>query len=214
MQLARTSRSRARTRPAWLPLLRAVVGTVCAFGLIASGAPALEPAVATTAVAEMADPSDAPVHEQLFESVADGFRAWLPGRLREESSLRETIVGTVAEKKYFGEENGRSFSIGLHRLPKLGRFFAPTSLVLSTAKKNVLVTSEGRELSFERRDMDGHPGGVLTYEPLREDEAFEVMEVHLVLVGQRLYVLKASHPRQGADRASADRFFDSFEVLR
>jgi hypothetical protein len=181
--------------------------------LTAAAAPALEPDAITTAAEDEAAAPGAEDRWQLLESVADGFRAWLPGPTREEISLRQTIVGTVAEKKYFGQEDGRFFSVGFHMLPKLGKWFAPTSLVLSTAKKNVLSTNEGREISFERRDMNGHPGGVLTYSPLGDDESFEVMEVHMVLVGRRLYVLKASDPELGTGRASADRFFDSFEVI-
>lgn len=208
MQLICIARSRREAHPT-RPLRRAVAAAFCVW-LAATAAPALEPDAASAA----AQAPDAEDRWQLLESVTDGFRAWLPGPTHEESSLRQTIAGTVAEKKYFGQEDGRFFSVGFHMLPKLGKWFAPTSLVISTAKKNVLSTSEGRELSFERRDMDGHPGGVLTYAPLSENEGFDVMEVHMVLVGRRLYVLKASDPELGAGRASADRFFDSFEVIR
>ena len=124
-------------------------------------------------------------------------------------------VGCFESKKplkYFGEADGRKFVIGLHMLPNLGKWFAPTSLVLSHAKKNVLATQEGRELSFERKRMGEYPGGVLMYAPLDEDAEFDVMQVHLVLVGQRLYILKASDPEQG-DRSQVDRFFSSFEVI-
>lgn len=212
MQLIRIARSRREAHPT-RPLRRAVAAALCVW-LAATAAPALEPDANSSDAEARAQAPDAEERWTLLESVTDGFRAWLPGPTREESSLRQTIAGTVAEKKYFGQEDGRFFSVGFHMLPKLGKWFAPTSLVISTAKKNVLSANEGRELSFERRDMNGHPGGVLTYAPLDDDEGFDVMEVHMVLVGRRLYVLKASDPEQGASRASADRFFDSFEVIR
>ena len=174
--------------------------------LIGASAPAFEPEV-------VVEPPASENGWELLEPMTDGFRAWLPGPTRLESSLRDTIAGQVAEKKYFGHEDGRSFVLGFHVLPKLGKWFAPTSLVLSQAKKNVLATNGGRELSFERRRMNGHPGGVLKYEPVDETADFDLMEVHLVLVGRRLYVLKASHAHEGVDRTSADRFFDSFEVI-
>ena len=198
MQQFRPTSRRAHAEQATRPLLR--VGIVAlAVLLVSVSASALEPEVPAASGEE---------RWLVLESMSEGFRALLPGPTREESFLRQTIAGPVQEKKYFGEENGRFFSVGLHILPKLGKWFAPTSLVLSQAKKNVLSTNGGREISYERRRMGKHPGGVLTYAPIDSSDPFDVMEVHMVLVGRRLYILKASHDEGEVYRASADRFFE------
>ena len=209
MQLARTPAQNAPMRRSW-PAPRLTTTLVCALVCIfAAGATALEPEAAALAAVDQAE-SQAQGH--LLESVAEGFRAWLPGPTGESFNERRTYAGMVSEKKYFGEADGRQFVIGLHMLPNLGKWFAPTSVVLSHAKKNVLATQAGRELSFERKRMGEYPGGVLMYAPLDEEAGFDVMQVHLVLVGQRLYILKASDPELG-DRSQVDRFFSSFEVI-
>lgn len=189
-------------------LAAGVIALACVLGVAATGL-AIEP-TSDRAV----DRAQGEGRWQVLEVVGEGFRGLLPRHdTWEESGLRETIAGTVDEKKYFGRTDGRTFSIGLHRLPNLGRFFAPTSLVLSTAKKNVLRTDFGREVSYERRRMGDYPGALLTFEPTRESDEFDLVEVHLVLVGSRLYVLKATDPELGGDRSDVDRFFASFEVL-
>jgi len=193
-------------------LVSVAVAFACALstGLTAS---ALEP-TPDTVVPATSEAAELAGRWQHLEAVTEGFRGLLPrDETWEETGLRETIAGTVAEKKYFGRSDGRTFSIGLHDLPDLGRFFAPTWLVLKTAKKNVLRTDAGREISYERRRFGDYPGALLTFAPTRESDDWRLMEVQLVLVGQRLYVLKASDPGDGADRVDADRFFESFEVI-
>jgi len=182
---------------------------VCAL-TAALGATALEPT--TGSVAEPAVQVDS--RWQPLDAVAEGFRALLPrDETWVESGLRETVIGTVSEKKYFARSDGRTFSVGLHMLPKLGKLFAPSRLILSNAKKNVLLTDAGDEVSYERRRMGDYPGALLTYRSTRPGDDYGLMEAHLVLVGRRLYVLKASEPGSGADRADTDLFFDSFEVI-
>jgi len=164
---------------------------------------------ATTTANEASDPFGG--WRQL---VAEGFRAWLPrDETWIESGFRDTYAGVVQEKKYFARAEGRTFSVGQHMLPKLGRFFAPSGLILSHARKNVLLASDGRELSYRRTRIGDYPGALLTFAPKDDDASVEFTEVRLVLAGQRLYVLKASHPEPGADRSAADHFFESFEVL-
>lgn len=201
MQPARRTRPGSTARR----LAAGALALACAL-VVAATAPAIEPAAES--VGQTAE------SWQVLDAVAEGFRGLLPrDETWEESGLRETIAGTVAEKKYFGRADGRTFSIGLHRLPDLGRFFAPTSLVLSTAKKNVLRTDAGRQVSYERRRMGDYPGALLWVEPTREEDEWELMEVRLVLVGSRLYVLKATDPGSTGDRRDVDRFFESFEVI-
>ena len=188
-------------------LAAGALALVCA--LAAGTGLAIEPTATDTA-----DASSVTERWQVLEAVAEGFRGLLPQEeMWEESGLRDTIAGTVSEKKYFGRADGRTFSIGLHRLPDLGRFFAPTGLVLSTAKKNVLRTDAGRQVSYERQRIGDYPGALLTFEPTREEDDWELMEVRLVLVGSRLYVLKATDPGSASERADVDRFFESFEVI-
>lgn len=211
-----------RSHPATSALARAAAVCACvwAIGFVPSDtASALEPtgSTASPSGAELAALTSGDLGWQPLVAVAEGFRALLPrDETWEESGLRETIAGTVSEKKYFARSEGRTFSVGLHMLPRVGRFFAPSSLILSHAKKNVLITDSGRELSYERMRIGDYPGALLTFRPddsASSAEDYQVMEVHLVLVGQRLYVLKASHLEPGSDRSDADRFFDSFEVL-
>ena len=209
MQLARNPVQNAPKRPFRPAPGRAYALASALMLLVAGSAIALEPEAAALAAVDQAERQ---TDDHLLESVADGFRAWLPGPTGESFNERRTYAGMVSEKKYFGEADGRKFVIGLHMLPNLGKWFTPTSLVLSHAKKNVLATQEGRELSFERKRMGEYPGGVLMYAPLDENAGFDVMQVHLVLVGQRLYILKASDPEEG-DRSQVDRFFSSFEVI-
>ncbi len=183
------------------------IALVCVLGVAGHGLAIEPPAPESQFTPE-------PERWQVLESLAEGFRGLLPqNETWEESGLRETIAGTVKEKKYFGRANGRTFSIGLHRLPDLGRFFAPTGLVLSTAKKNVLRTNGGKLVSYERQRMGDYPGALLTFEPKDADGDWEIMEVRLVLVGSRLYVLKATDPDSTGDRSDVDRFFESFEVI-
>lgn len=203
MQMAR--HIRAGTGP-----IRRLLGAAAVTCVLAIALPvvALEPGSSADGPAE---PGGA---WQSLEVVADGFRGLLPSQdTWQESGLRQTYAGTVSEKKYFGRSEGRTFSIGLHVLPSLGRFFAPASLVLSHAKKNVLRTNGGHEVSYERRRFGDHPGALLTFSPTDADADWSLMEVRLVLVGERLYILKASDPGNGAERIDADRFFDAFEVL-
>lgn len=223
MQLARKSlepgpKSQGPNRAA---LLRLAIALGCVLtsasivpGLGAGPAFALEPVEESTAfVIPNAQPEEEGWH--VFEAVAEGFRALLPrDETWEESNLRETVIGTVSEKKYFARgDDGRVFSVGLHMLPKLGKLFAPSSLILSTARKNVLITDGGREVSYERTRIGDYPGAHLTYEPTREGDDYGLMEAHLVLVGRKLYVLKASHVESTRVSGDTDLFFRSFEVI-
>ena len=211
MQPARNDRRRPAThrlRFARGVALACVLGLASVSGLTAP-AGALEPTSAIETEAPAAESS-----WQVLEVVADGFRGLLPqDETWQEHGLRKTYAGTVEETKYFGRTEGRTFSIGLHVLPSLGRFFAPTSLVLKHAKKNVMRTNGGQEVSYERRRFGDHPGALLTLSPTDADADWHRMEVKLVLVGERLYILKASDPGEGEERVAADRFFDSFEVI-
>jgi hypothetical protein len=194
---------------------RLAAGALALVWLTAHGAAAIEPDASTEGERNyLASSAPVDVAWRHLEAVADGFRALLPGdETWEEDNIRQTVIGSVSEKKYFARADGRTFSVGLHMLPKLGKLFAPTSLVLSTAKKNVLLTDAGREVSYERRRMGDYPGALLKFESTREGDDYELMEVRLVLVGQRLYVLKASDPESSGDRSDVDRFFESFEVI-
>lgn len=189
-------------------------------GLAAVLACALTTALGATALEPTIETAPEPVAEetgrwQYLDAVAEGFRALLPrDETWEVSGLRNTVIGTVSEKQYFARSEGRTFSVGLHMLPKLGKLFAPSALILSNAKKNVLLTDSGRLVSYERQRMGDYPGALLTYESTSEDDDYGLMEAHLVLVGQRLYVLKASQPGSGASRGDTDLFFDSFEVIK
>lgn len=210
MQPARSFQTR-RTRSGARRRLTAAV--VCLL-VCASAAAALEP-TAETAALGASDADGAADRWQLVEAMAEGFRALLPrDDTWQEQSFRETVIGTVSETKYFARgDDGRVFSIGLHTLPKLGKLFAPSSLILSNAKKNVLLTDAGREISYERRSIGDHPGALLTYAPTRVGDDYGVMEAHLVLVGRRLYVLKASHTGGASVQGETDLFFESFEVI-
>ena len=147
-----------------------------------------------------------------FTSETGRFSVLVPG----EPSLLErkttTIIGTLNEWKYLVPLADGAFSVGFHDLPPIAMLLAPTRVVLSRTRDQILTGTEGTEISFVEYDFDGHPGRILAYEA--ENSEYRYEEVRMILVGRRLYLLTAGRPALEADRSLMDRFFDSFRIER
>ena len=174
----------------------AIVGPLLALlGLLA---PILAPVAATpVGAAEPGTPESATAVaplERPYRSDTGRFEVLMPGAPEVVSKSRQTLGGRITSTQYSVERDAFEFWVECHDLPRMAQLLSSGS-ILSRAKDDFLDANRGRERSFVETSVDGHPARTLSFEIPGEREL--VGDGLLTLVGSRLYVVAAIHPRRG-----------------
>ncbi len=196
---------------------RHLLGTMLALcalaGLIGPMAPALPTTVmaadqpGTRERAAAATPAG-----ERYRSEAGRFEVLMPGTPEVVSTSRRTFGGRVTSTEYSVERDAFEFRVEHHDLPRIAEVLLSTGGIFSRAKTDFLDAVRGRERSFVETFLDGNPARALSFDIPGEREL--VGDGLLTLVGNRLYVVAAIHPRRDPRGRLLDRLLKTFTVWR
>jgi len=163
---------------------------------------AASPAAAAEAAAPPAPPAP-------FASREGGFRAAFPAAPRFDEERKTTFLGPLRSRGWEIESGAVWLRVERHDLPALAPLLLGERGVLERAKRGLVEDAAARDVREEPRELGGHPGLRLRYEPGAHPGEHE--EARLFLFGRRLYVLFA-RAADASQRAVAERFLDSVEI--
>jgi hypothetical protein len=154
-------------------------------------------------------PDAAPVG-QPFRSDSGRFEVLMPGTPEVESKSRQTLGGRITSTQYSVERDAFEFWVEHHDLPAIAEVLLSSGSILSRAKDDFLDAIHGRERTFVETSLDGHPARTFSFEIPGEREL--VGDGLLTLVGSRLYIVAAVHPRRDPRGGLLDRLLKTFTV--
>jgi hypothetical protein len=141
----------------------------------------------------------------------DHFQALFPGKVHHVLETNETIAGSVKASRWVYRTANAFFAVERHQLPRVSTMFAPSRLIFSKAKDNILSTRNAVELSYGNLETSEQPARVLRYHD--EGDESRVATTELYLLGRDLYLITAQ-PANGEDKPTVmRRFLESVKLL-
>lgn len=142
------------------------------------------------------------------------FTASLPGTPTLTTSHDSTPVGEITEYTYTLDTPSETYTINYQDLPTLAVMFGGSGRIYSGARDGFLKDAGGTAISFTQIVADAHHGRQLLYQaPASGSKPAQQGRMQMFLVRHRLYVVAVSWP-QGASSANADRFLNSFKIIK
>lgn len=166
--------------------------------------------VAFATVPAAAEPPsvDAAPPWRTFSPERGRFEVELPGEPTEETAKEITPVGPIRGRSWWVDRGPLAFGVELRELPRIALALLSPNRIFDQAKARMLENDGGREIAYMPMDMDGAPGREVVYQT-----GDGRGHARLLLVGRRLYIVKAATPDDRADGA-VERFFRSFKVWK
>jgi hypothetical protein len=124
-------------------------------------------------------------------SVDGNVSVLFPVRIDQHHTLPEkTPAGPVVTEVQEYRGDGVVFSISESKVPAFALTVAGKKGIIGNAKKSVLREAEGREVSYEKEQIDDTKGWVLLYESDSEEEDYSGLAFFFV-VNKTLYVVNS-----------------------
>lgn len=143
-----------------------------------------------------------------FNSSEGRFSVMVPATPKHKSSTNDSPVGKIVEHSYVAEKQGASFTVSVTDLPGAALLFAGRGTLYDKARKALLSSVKGTQVSFQPITVNGRDGRVLDY---RLNGSDRLGRAYIFLVGRRLYVADATLPKAKAPKGF-EPFFTSLKV--
>lgn len=147
---------------------------------------------------------------QRYRSQPGRFTVDLPGTPRISRREEHSLVGEIASVEYLVELGDLELRVEHHDVPTLARWFVSESGLLARAQEDLVQGEQARVLQAEELRSDGRLLREVRYRQTAPDGRDG--RAHLLMLGNRLYVLAALYPRGSGGDPALERFFGSFEV--
>ena len=153
-----------------------------------------------------------------YSSLEGGFSILFPGNPTQETQVIEPAPGVRLNLRVHVLRTLAEYSVMYYDYPMPVSDPAVAQSVLENGAKGAVASVNSELLEFKEITLDGHPGRYLK----ERMPSGEIMRVKMLLVGQRLYQVAITTPREdGASAATvksyaamADKFLSSFKVTK
>jgi hypothetical protein len=154
-----------------------------------------------------------PAEWQTFTSQNGHFAVLMPGTPKSEVDSVKTLIGTVDLHSFMVETDDFAYFVAYGDFPPAFVQSADTDAMLDGARDGAVADVNGSLVSERRISVQGFPGRELWIEATVSNQK-GLAQARMILVGNRFYQVLVVGPKERFAESQAERFLNTFQVLR
>jgi hypothetical protein len=154
-----------------------------------------------------------PTEWQTFTSKNGHFAVLMPGTPKSDVDSVETLIGTVDLHSFMVETDEFAYFVAYGDFPPTFVQGADTDAMLDGAREGALADVRGTLVSERRISVQGFPGRELWIEASAGNQK-GLAQARMILVGNRFYQVLVVGPKERFAESQAERFLNTFQVIR
>jgi hypothetical protein len=158
-------------------------------------------------------PTPTPAEWRTFTSKNGHFAILMPGTPKSDVDSVETLIGTVDLHSFTVETSDFAYFVAYGDFPPAFVQNADTDAMLDGARDGALEDVRGTLVSERRISVQGFPGRELWIEATVSGQK-GLAQARMILVGNRFYQVLVAGPKERFAESQAERFLNTFQVVR